>query len=183
MVTSYLGDLRDAHEHLRAARRYFRSARLIPAVLPPEGSLDADGVVDSPYSSASILVVGSYSSYQVAVRAAKVFSDASGLPYSTQGMVFDQSRGLIIPDNDPDEAWRGRYLPRRYDGCGSGFDHHRCVTVERSEGYDGFHSGLYIVVAGILGRDAEARRRLEEARRIVSTAYVRQTVLYMGCLH
>jgi hypothetical protein len=136
--------------------------------------------MDPPYIRAGILVVGSHRSYYAAVRVAKTFSDASGISYSSQGMIFDESRGLIIPDDDPDEPYRGQYVPRRYDdGCDQG----RCVTVERSDAYDGFRPGLYIVVAGILGRDAEAKARLKQAQRIVRTAYVRQTILYMGCMH
>jgi len=183
VVTSYIGDVQDAHAHLQAARRYFPSAKVVPTVLPPEDG-DGSGWVAGPFISAGLMVVGSHRSYHAAVRAAKTFSTASGIPFSTQGMIFDKSRGLIIPDDDPDEALRGQYVPRRYDyGCGNGFSSERCVTVERSDGYDGLRPGLYIVVAGILGRDAEARIRLAEARRIVATAYVSQTILYMGCRH
>jgi hypothetical protein len=149
-------------------------------VRSPEESQGSDGWIDGPYIRAGLLVVGSHRSYHAAVRAAKTFSDASGLRYSSQGMIFDKSRGLIIPDDDPDEAYRGRYVPRRYD---NGCDQQRCVTVERSGGYDGFRPGLYIVVAGILGRDADANARLKQAQRIVPTTYVRQTILYLGCMH
>jgi hypothetical protein len=180
VVTSYLGDVSDVEGHLRAAKRYFPKATVVPTLLPPEQSQGTDGWIDRPYVRAGLLVVGSHRSYHAAVRAAKTFSDASGISYSSQGMIFDEPRGLIIPDDDPDEAYRGQYVPRRYDdGCDQG----RCVTVERSDGYDGFRPGLYIVVAGIVGRDAEAKARLKQAQRIVPTAYVRQTILYMGCMH
>jgi hypothetical protein len=179
VVTSYLGDGSDVGGYLRAAKRYFPEATVVHAVLPPEESQGSDDWIDRPYIRAGLLVVGSHRSYHAAVRAARTFSDASGIPYGSQGMIFDESRGLIIPDDDPDEAYRGRYVPRRYDSC----DQERCVTVERSDGYDGLRPGLYIVVAGILGRDADARARLRQAQRFVPTAYVRQTILYMGCMH
>ncbi len=179
-VTSYLGDVSDVDGHLRAAKRYFPKATVVPTVLPPEERQGSDGWIDRPYIRAGVLVVGSHRSYHAAVRAAKTFSETSGISYSSQGMIFDEARGLIIPDDDPDEAYRGQYVPRRYDdACDQG----RCVTVERSDAYDGFRPGLYIAVAGILGRDAEARARLKQAQRIVPTAYVRQTILYMGCMH
>jgi hypothetical protein len=179
MVSSYLGDASDVEGPLREAKRYFRGARVLRTVIAQAEA--SDDWVDTPFVPAGLLLVGGSRSYQVAVRAAKAFSDATAIPYSSQGYVFDKSRGMILPDDDPDEAYRGRYLPRRYDhGCDGD---ERCVTVERSEGYEGFRPGLYVVVAGIVGKDAEASSRLAEARRIVPGAYVRQTILYMGCRH
>jgi hypothetical protein len=179
LVSSYLGDASDVEGPLREAKRYFRGARNLPTVmLQGEAS---DGWVDTPFVPAGLLLVGSSRDYHAAVRAAKAFSDASAIPYSSQGLVFDELRGLIIPDDDPDESYRGSYLSRRYDdGCDGS---ERCVTVERSEGYEGFRPGLYIVVAGIVRKDAEARSRLAEAQRFVPAAYVRHTILYMGCRH
>jgi hypothetical protein len=178
LVSSYLGDASDVEGPLREARRYFRGARVLSTVMS-QGEA-SDGWVDTPFVPAGMLLVGSFRNYQAAVRAAKAFSDAAAIPYSSQGYVLDKSRGMILPDDDPDEMYRGRYVPRRDDqGCGA----ERCVTVERSEGYEGFRPGLYIVVAGIVRRDADAKGRLAEARQIVPSAYVRQTILYMGCRH
>jgi hypothetical protein len=98
-------------------------------------------------------------------------------------MVYDKQRGLIWPDNSNDEAWAGSYAPRRYDNECNISDPKPCITVERSEAYEGFKPGLYIVVAGVLGRDEERSQRLNVARRIVPEAYVKQTTIYLGCMH
>ena len=103
---------------------------------------------------------------------------ASGIEYDGRGLIYDAKRGLIWPDDSDDETYAGQYAPRRDDWCRD----KACVSVERSEAYEGFRPGLYIVVAGIVGRK-DAGARLEAARRIVPTAYVKETTLYMGCMH
>jgi hypothetical protein len=178
LVSSYLGDAGEVEDKLREARRYFRVARVVPMVMLPDEA--SDSWIDTPFIPGGLLVVGSSRKYHEAVRAAKSFSRAAAMPYSSQGYVLDESRGMVLPDDHPDDIHAGEYLPRRYDGACDG---ERCVTVERSEAYEGFPNGYYLVVAGIVGRDAEAKSRLAQARRIVPTAYVRQTILYMGCRH
>jgi hypothetical protein len=98
-------------------------------------------------------------------------------------MIYDKERGLIWPDDSADEAWAGAYAPRRYDSeCGL-VPSKPCITVERSEAYEGFKPGLYIVVGGILDRSEEREKRLAAARKLVPGAYVKQTAIYMGCVH
>lgn len=174
-VTSYLGDTRDAQAELVKVRKYFPKAILVAAGIGP----DAQDAGEAPYYRAGLLIVGSHAAYAPALAAAKAFSRASGIAYDAQGMIYDKKRGLIWPDDSSDEAYAGQYAPRRYDECGG----KPCVTVERSEAYDGFRPGLYIVVAGIVGRDDDADGRLEAARAIVPSSYVKQTTLYMGCMH
>lgn len=134
---------------------------------------------DEPYVSAGILVASSHRSYAGALRAAQTFSRKAAIPYDSRGLILDEERGLIWPDDSEDDIWAGQYAPRRYDECVDG----PCVTIERSDGYEGFKSGLYIVVAGITRSDVESASRLASARRHAPGAYVRQTVLYMGCMH
>jgi hypothetical protein len=134
---------------------------------------------DPAFERAGILVVSSHRSYASARRAAQSFSRRSGIAFDTRGLIFDERRGLIWPDGFDDELYAGGYAPRRYDECG---DSGRCVSIERSDGYEGFQPGLYIVVAGIVGADAPPAR-LTSARRYAPDAYVKETTLYMGCMH
>jgi hypothetical protein len=174
-VTSYLGDAADAEDELVRVRKYFPTAIVVATTVDP----DAKDAGDAPFFRAGILVVGSYASYPAALAAAKAFSRASGVAYESQGMIYDKKRGLIWPDDSSDEVYAGQYAPRRYDQCGD----KSCVTIERSAAYEGFRPGLYIVVAGIVGRDSDGEARLKAARAIVPFAYVKQTTLYMGCMH
>jgi hypothetical protein len=179
VVTSYLGDQADARKALAEARKHFANARLAPVVLPKDAT---DGWIDTPYHRMGILILGSHRSYEDALRAARSFSERSGQPYGSRGMIHDKERGLIWPDDIDDADSAGHYAPRREDGCNV-YDKRACITVERSEGYEGFTPGLYIVVGGVLDRDEQRAERLAAARKIVPGAYLKQTTIYLGCTH
>jgi hypothetical protein len=179
-VVSYLGDRADAMKALDQARRYYPDARMVPVELLKGAT---DEWIDMPFYRLGILVVGSYKTYEAALAAAQSFSLRSGYPYGSRGMVYDKQRGLIWPDDSDDEIWAGQYAPRRYDNECNISDPKSCITVERSEAYEGFKPGLYIVVAGVLRRDGERAQRLNVARKIVPEAYVKQTTIYLGCVH
>ena len=178
VISSFLGSEAESTARLTEARRFFPSARSIAARSPVEDTVALEDD-DAPFYPASILVVASDRSYYSALRTAREFGLRSGISYDGQGMIFDCKRGLIVPDDDPDEAFAGRYVSRRDDRCGSG----ACTTIERSDAYEGFSRDLYIVVAGVVTRGEEAQARLAEARRFAPDAYLKDTVLYMGCRH
>lgn len=129
-----------------------------------------------------ILIAGSFRSYDAALRAAKDVAAVTGLKDGTHSMVYDDERGLILPDS-ANGPWAGRYVSRRDDECGDGRGNPRapCVTVELSSAYDGFEPGYFIVVAGVMWRSAERNLRLEQVREVVPDAYVKETTLYLGC--
>jgi hypothetical protein len=179
-VVSYLGDRPDALKALAESRKLYPGARIVPVELPQHAT---DEWIDTPFYRLGILVLGSYKSYGEAQRAARWFGSRSTYPYGSRGMVYDKERGLIWPDDSEDEGWAGRYAPRRYDNECNIRDPRPCTTVERSEGYEGFTPGLYIVVGGVLGRDERRVERLAAARKIVPEAYVKQTTIYLGCTH
>jgi hypothetical protein len=179
-VVSYLGDQADATAALGEAKKYYRDARAIRAELPKNAN---DDWMSSPFQRLGILVVGSYKSYPAALRAAQSFSVQAEYQYGSRGMIHDKDRGLIWPDDSEDEIWAGNYAPRRYDNECDRDNPKPCVTVERSAAYEGFAPGFYIVVGGVLGRNEEREQRLAAARRVVAGAYVKQTTLYLGCVH
>lgn len=176
-VTAYLGDEKDTAAALATVRKAFPTAVSVATTV----RADARGADEVPYVLAGLVIVGSHATYRAAVAAAKAFGAASGIAYESQGMIYDAKRGLILPDDDDDEIYAGHYVRRRYDTCGSRGN--PCVTVERSDAYEGFRPRLYIVVAGVVGRGAEADERLKLARKFVPSAYIKQTTLYMGCIH
>jgi hypothetical protein len=138
---------------------------------------------DAQFARMGVLVIGSYRSYGAAFRAARSYSQRSGHPYDSRGMVYDEKRGLIWPDDSEDEIWAGSYAPRRYDDECAPWKGSPCVTVERSAEYEGFAPGFYIVVDGILDYSVERVQRLAAARRLVPGAYVKDTDIYIGCMH
>lgn len=175
-ITTYLGDAKDTAAELAKVRKTFPKAVSVATTI----RADAFGAEEAAHFRTGLLIVGSHGTYRAALAAAKAFSAASGIAYDSQGMTYDAKRGLILPDDSDDEIYAGQYMRRRYDSC-SGND--TCVSVERSEAYEGFRPGLYIVVAGVVGHGAEADERLKVARKIVPSAYIKQTTLYMGCIH
>jgi hypothetical protein len=179
-VVSYMGDQADALKALAEARKVYPEARIVRVELPRGATAEW---IDAPFYRLGILVLGSYKTYEEALRAARRFSLRSGYPYGSRGMVYDKERGLIWPDDSDDEAWAGSYAPRRYDNECDLRDSTPCITVERSEGYEGFTPGFYIVVGGVLGSDQRRAERLAAARKIVPKAYVKQTTIYLGCTH
>jgi hypothetical protein len=161
------------------------NGRSHPPEAQPEGSPAApqEESADEQFARMGVLVVGSYRSYGAALRAARSYSQRSGHPYASRGMVYDKKRGLIWPDDIEDEIWAGAYAPRRYDSECAPWNGSPCVTVERSTEYEGFAPGFYIVVGGILDHSPERAQRLAEARQLVSGAYVKDTDIYLGCMH
>jgi hypothetical protein len=178
VVSSYLGEDDDVDARLREARRFYPSAMAVAV-----STVDEPDGYQADWSPAGVLVVSSHRSYAEALRAARAFERKADMRYDSRGMVFDPKRGLIWPDGDEDEMWAGAYAPRRHDmDCGP--DQRRgCVTVERSERYYGFAPDLYIVVAGIIHDPAEEDSRLAGVKRYAPSAYLKQTILYMGCMH
>lgn len=179
-VVSYLGDEPDARKAFAEGRRHFPGARLVPVKMPKHGT---DEWLATPFLRLGVLVLGSFRSYEDAVRTAKWFSSRSGLPYGSRAMIYDDKRGLIWPDDSEDQVWAGAYAPRRYDNECDMHAPRPCITVERSEAYEGFTPGLYIVVGGVLRRDQERAERLAAARKLVPQAYIKQTTIYLGCMH
>jgi hypothetical protein len=157
---------------LAEARKVFPSAfvRKAPDIKP--GTM-------SYFWRTGVLVAGAYASYHQAVEGAKTLEAASGIPYGTRGLIYDEERGLGWWDDAAE--WERGYFYRRYDSwCGKGLKA-PCLTVEPSDGYPGFESGSYTIVAGIMGRGEKRDQRLAKLREFVPDAYVKETNLYMGC--
>jgi len=131
-----------------------------------------------------VAILSVYPGFAEARADAEKISKAGGVPFSMEGRVFDKKRGLIYPDNLDDPAFAGSYVARRDNltntlkGDPDGY-----LSVERSDGYDGFKAGYYIVVAGVYGSPAKAQKQADRFKKWAPTAYVKKSKIYMGCLH
>lgn len=130
-----------------------------------------------------VAILSVYPKFADARADAEKIARESGRPFSMEGRVFDKKRGLIYPDNFEDEAFAGGYVSRRFnetliDGQESPF-----LSVERSDGYEGFKPGYYIVVAGIFDNTKAAQECVKKFTPWAPTAYAKKTKIYMGCLH
>lgn len=114
---------------------------------------------------------------------AKTMARESGLPFSMEGRVFDRKRGLIYPDTYEDEVFAGGYAARRYNEAFLNEKETEYLSIERSDGYEGFRPGYYIVVAGVYDSSKKAAAQAERFKKWAPTAYAKKTKIYMGCLH
>ncbi len=132
-----------------------------------------------------VVILSVYNTFDAAHSDAKKIAKASNIQFSMRGRVFDKKRGLIYPDNFDDEIFRGQYSARRYHKAvlKVGEEQSEYLSVERSEGYDGFRKNLYLVVAGIHDSPAAAQAQAQQFAKWAPTAYAKKTKIYMGCLH
>ncbi|MGB1128421.1 MAG: hypothetical protein ACPG4K_00125 [Haloferula sp.] len=132
-----------------------------------------------------VAILSVYKSFEAALADAKKISKASKVPFSMEDRIYDKKRGIIFPDDYPDEAFQGGYLARREDKTilpGSD-DLVAYLSIEKSDAYDGFKPGFYMVVAGIRETRAEALKQADQFKKWAPAAYVKKTRIYMGCLH
>ena len=132
-----------------------------------------------------VAILSVYKSFDAAREDAEKISKASKIPFSMEGRVHDKKRGLIYPDDYDDEVFRGGYVARRYhttilEGSEKETPY---LSVERSDGYEGFKPGFYIVVAGIHETRDAALKQTQQFKKGAPTGYVKKTRIYMGCLH
>ncbi len=130
-----------------------------------------------------VSILSVYKSFAAAKEDAEKISAGSHVPFLMEGRVFDSKRGLIYPDNFDDEVWAGQYVARRYNETSLNEKDTEFLSIERSDGYDGFKPGYYIVVAGIYENAKDAEAQTKRFTAWAPTAYAKKTKIYMGCLH
>jgi len=132
-----------------------------------------------------VSILSAYPKYADAHRDAKKIAAASGTPYSSEGRVYVNNRGLIYPDNYTDDVFAGNYVARRYNTTvlPNQTNETEFLSVERSDGYPGFRPGYYIVVAGIYDSADPARKQAAKYKAWAPTGYAKKTKIFMGCLH
>lgn len=130
------------------------------------------------YATREFLIAGSLSDYASALQQAKKVAGGTGLKLDLRGL-RPVSGGLSFDDTICVTEWgeapcyvaRGRWDDGSY------------ISIEHSDAYDGFRPGYYIVVAhsGEAGKTPAAV--LSNVRRIVPSAYIKRSKVYMCCMH
>ena len=156
---------------------------LLFSFLPPSAQAQAQesGFMESRW----VVILSAYPGFAEAKADAEKIAKAGAIPFSMEGRVFDKKRGLIYPDNFEVQVFAGVYVARR--------EHETMLTnsdklteylsIERSDGYEGFRKGYYIVVAGIYSLEADANRQTARFKKSAPTAYAKKTRIYMGCMN
>lgn len=130
-----------------------------------------------------VAILSAQESFADAKAEAQKFAKATGVPFSMEGRVFDKKKGLIYPTNFDDEVLAGQYVARRYNETHIKDKDVPYLSVERSDGYEGFKPGYYIVVAGVYENAKAAEAQVKRFSSLAPTGYVKKAKIYMGCMH
>jgi hypothetical protein len=164
-VTAYVGACDRAAVVLTTARAAYPTARVERLELGQGSSIYEE------FTYSDVLLVGTYPSFAAARRDALRIAKATGVPYDTRGLTYDHGVFGFADDED------GGYLPRRGgDSCGEDRDA-PCLSVERSDGYDGVE-GSYVVIGGI-----DASAQLARFQAAAPRARLNKIAQYAGCRH
>ena len=129
-----------------------------------------------------VVILQSAKSYQVALQTARQAASRLHIPLDLEGYRPHTSEGLTM--SKADCASNGfeypTYVPRGYGlVADSAF-----VSIEYSNGYDGFAKGYYLVVAAVGQPGSAAVRQTSAAsQRWYADAYTKRTTVYISCMH
>lgn len=130
-----------------------------------------------------VVILSVYKDFPAAKADAERLAKASGVPFSMNGMIYDQ-KGLRYPDDFEDEVFAGQYVSRRQNGteiAGEFVEQH--LSVELSDDYQGFAPGYYMVVGCIAESAEEGKAKVAQFKSSAPDAYVKKTEIYLGCMH
>ena len=126
------------------------------------------------------LILGKSKFYNKVYRQAQSISLASQTPFSLRNHIYDRKKGLILPENDPDEVYAGAYLERIFH---TDWNDNPYISIEKSDAYPNLIQGYYIIVAGIYSDVASAEKDLKRYLSLAPQATIQQTEVYLGCRH
>jgi hypothetical protein len=130
----------------------------------------------------SFVIVISTTDYDEALERAIDASEKLGYKLDLRGLVPNEKMGLTLPKDVCEGICGGdivdypQYLPR--DSWGDT----KYVSVEYSNGFDGYNPGYYIVIvaSGEKG-DPVVQEALKEAQAVYNDAYAKTCQVWMGC--
>lgn len=104
-----------------------------------------------------------------------------GVKRDDMGRIFTQGKGIVLPEDDPDEIYRGEYFPRRFEGNFVSIEmfHAYADSVERMRR----DSLRMIVVGGMYARKEDADSVLLLLKSGFPGSAVVAKELFIGCMH
>ena len=127
-----------------------------------------------------IVIVLSTKDYATAKKIAGEASKNLGKPLNLNDLKPNKELGLTHSKEDCESFGYPCYIPRG-EGNAENSDY---ISVEYSNGYEGFAKGYYIVVAGIGDPKTNYLNQvLTNAKKYYKDAYAKQTKVWYGCMH
>ena len=127
------------------------------------------------YQDRYVLLLKTTKDYREAANFSKNACKALTRPFDNQDIKYTQEKGVYFSETINDEMYAGGYAPRRYSG--------EDISIENSDAYNGFAPGYLIVVGGIYNDAVSAKKALLTVREFYPDAYIKKTVMWMGCIH
>jgi hypothetical protein len=133
--------------------------------------------MEAPYVKKGMVILQSTKNYAAAKKTAQQAAAKLLIKLDFRGLVANKKSGLTYShkscENEggyPCYIARGRYADGEF------------ISIEYSNAIEGFAKGYYIVVAACGDKDITAPA-LAKAKKIYKDAYVKNTNVYMGCMH
>ena len=141
-----------------------------------------DEYMDEMTKDFSFVIIISTPDYDAALERAKDASEKLEYPLDLRGLHPNEEMGLSLPEEvctaicGGDVVEYPQYLPRNDWG------ETKYVSIEYSNGYDGFNPGYYIVIvaSGEKG-DPIIQEALEESQQFYEDAYAKTCGVWIGC--
>jgi hypothetical protein len=104
------------------------------------------------------------------------FQKASGQEIDTMGRYYDtKSDKLMLPENDEDELYRGKYYPRRFPDA--------TLSIEYLSTYTEAPSATFACVVGIYEKNSAAKKAVSKWKTRFPKIYSLKAKMYTGCMH
>lgn len=137
-----------------------------------------DITLGGPYADMSYVIVHSTKDYDASLKMAKEASKQLGFKLNLRDYYEDKENGGLKTDVECGCGEIHEYWPR------SDYQTQKFVSIEYSNGFEGFTKGYYIVViANGEKKNRDLKKILRQARKHYKDAYAKTTSVYMGCSH
>ena len=133
---------------------------------------------DEPYVKTTFCIILSTKSYAEAKTFAETASKQTSIKLDLRSLSPIKKEGLTMPKKDCEE--NGFEYPS-YVARGRS-DNGEYISIEYSNAYTEFAKGYYIVVASS-GDKKKCNSTLLKVKKIYKTAYLKESLVYVGCMH
>jgi len=131
--------------------------------------------VIEPYVNKGFLIILSTKDYNSALKVAKEASNNLDLDLDLRGYYPDSTAGLKTDEVCGCGEVHGYVARGRYDDG-------MFVSIEYSDSFNSFTSGYYIVIVAS-GDRKELNLELSNVKAFYSDAYIKNSDVYIGCMH
>jgi hypothetical protein len=145
----------------------------------PANNDTAEGVAESETAIYYIVEVASGYDFDSLKSISSNAATVLGARFDMLGRVYKPGKGIIVPENDDDELYRGEYYPRRPT------EDEKFVSIEMSFGFSEHYSDTLkmVALAGMYQLKIQADSVVSILKEKIPTTQTIRRQIYMGCMH